>query len=184
MNSPSAKADLKTLAAALADGDLTLEPLEERHLATLKAACAEDPDIWEIMPLSMLGDHFAPAIAARRAVPGVIFAVVQAGAVIGITSYLRPDPERGVVEIGGTYIVPRARSTGVNGRMKRLMIQSAFASGFSRIEFRIDERHVRSQAAVLKLGARREALIEAERITWTGHVRNTCLFGLTQEDWI
>ena len=177
-------ADLAGLAVALSEGDLALELLAERHFASLKAACAADPDIWEIMPLSMVGDHFAASIAARQTVPGVIFAVVQAAAVIGITAYLRPEPARDVVEIGGTYIAPRARATGVNGRIKRLMIDHAFACGYRRIEFRIDERNARSQAAVLKLGARREALIEAERITWTGHVRNTCLFALTQEEWI
>ena len=176
-------ADLAALAVPLSDGDLVLAVLDELHLAPLKAACAEDPAIWEIMPQSMLGDHFAPAIAARRAVPGVIFAVLLEGAVIGITAYLRPEPARGVVEIGGTYIVPRVRSTGVNRRMKRLMIEHAFSCGYRRIEFRVDERNVRSQAAVLKFGARREALIEAERVTWTGHVRNTCLFALTREDW-
>ncbi len=67
--------------------------------------------------------------------------------------------------------------------MKTLMIEHAFDCGFRRIEFRVDARNARSQAAVLKLGARHEGLLRAERIIWTGHVRDTALFGLLRADW-
>ncbi|HZV19755.1 MAG TPA: GNAT family protein [Sphingobium sp.] len=67
--------------------------------------------------------------------------------------------------------------------MKRLMVAHAFACGLRRIEFRIDTRNARSQAAVRKLGAVYEGTLRAERITWTGHVRDTALFALLREDW-
>jgi RimJ/RimL family protein N-acetyltransferase len=76
------------------------------------------------------------------------------------------------------------RGTGFNGRMKKLMVEHAFDCGFRRIEFRIDERNLRSQAAVAKLGAKREGLLRQDRVTWTGHLRSTCVFGLLREDWI
>jgi len=176
-------ADAQSLAALLADADLRLEPFAQAHREPLRAACAEDADIWEIYPHSMLGEHFDPAIAGRLATPGAVFAVVVAGELAGITSYLRPDATQGTVEIGGTYIAPRFRGGAVNGAMKRLMIDHAFACGFRRIEFRVDERNARSQAAVLKLGAVREGLLRRDRVTWTGHQRNTCVFGLLAEDW-
>lgn len=177
-------ADAGLLATRLAQGDLLLEPLADAHLPALRAACAEDREIWQIYPHSMLDANFDPAIAARRATPGVTFAVMVQGSVGGVTAYLRPDAGQGVVEIGGTYIAPRLRGTGLNGRMKRLLIDHAFAAGFRRIEFRVDERNHRSQAAVRKLGATAEGMLRADRITWTGHIRNTCLFGLLREEWI
>jgi RimJ/RimL family protein N-acetyltransferase len=176
-------ADAAALCAELTDGEVRLVPLADAHVEPLRAACAEDPAIWDIYPYSLLGEHFDPAIAARRKAAGVNFAACRGGEVVGMTSYLRPDPAQGVVDIGGSYIVPRLRGTGYNRRMKRLMIDHAFACGFRRIEFRVDERNGRSQAAVLKLGARREGLLRQDRITWTGHVRNTCIFGLLREDW-
>ena len=75
------------------------------------------------------------------------------------------------------------RGTGLNARVKRLMLARAFGEGIRRVQFLIDERNKRSQAAVLKLGATKEGVLRAERITWTGHVRDTGVFGLLREEW-
>lgn len=176
-------ADIAALGTELADGEVRMALFADRHLEPLRAACAEDPDIWQIMPRSLLGEHSDAEIASRRVGPGVLFAACQGERVVGTTAYLRPDADEGVLELGGTYIAPSVRGTGYNRRMKRLLIEHAFACGFRRIEFRIDERNLRSQAAVLKLGAKREGLLRQDRITWTGHLRSTCIFSLLREDW-
>ena len=41
----------------------------------------------------------------------------------------------------------------------------------------------RSQAAMAKLGAVREGVMRADRITWTGHVRDTVLFSILAAEW-
>ena len=176
-------ADVAALGVELADGEVRMELFADRHVEPLRGACAEDPEIWQIMPRSLLGDHFDAEITSRRAGQGVLFAACRGERVVGTTAYLRPDAEEGVLELGGTYIAPSVRGTGYNARMKRLLIDHAFACGFRRIEFRVDERNQRSQAAVLKLGARREGLLRQDRVTWTGHLRSTCIFGLLREDW-
>jgi RimJ/RimL family protein N-acetyltransferase len=132
-----------------------------------------------------LSEHFDAEIARRTAAPDwVNFAALSRGEVVGMTSFIRPDPKFGVVEIGGTYIAPRVRGGGYNRTMKKLMIEHAFACGYERIDFRVDERNQRSQAAVLKLGAMREGLLRRDRVTWTGHLRNTCVFGLLRGEWV
>jgi RimJ/RimL family protein N-acetyltransferase len=156
----------ENLRCELIAGEVRLIPLSDCHIEPLRAACIEDPDIWQIYPHSMLGEHFDPAIAGRKAMPGVIFAACLGGDVVGITSYLRPDSVNKVVEIGGTYIAPRVRGTSYNRTMKKLLIEHAFAQGYNRIAFLVDERNLRSQAAVLKLGAMREGLLRAEE--WHG----------------
>jgi RimJ/RimL family protein N-acetyltransferase len=75
------------------------------------------------------------------------------------------------------------RGTGFNRRVKGLMIGRAIDCGFRRIEFRVDRRNARSQAAMAKIGAVREGVIRAERITWTGHVRDTVLFSILAGEW-
>ena len=65
----------------------------------------------------------------------------------------------------------------------RLEPSHAFASGFTRIEFRVDGRNLRSRAAVLKLGATHEGILRKNRITWTGHVRDTYVFSLLRHEW-
>ena len=46
------------LSAVLEDGALRLEPLEERHRADLRAACAEDAAIWQMYGVSYDPEHF------------------------------------------------------------------------------------------------------------------------------
>ncbi|WP_157216700.1 GNAT family N-acetyltransferase [Flavisphingomonas formosensis] len=168
----------------LADGELDLVPLTEAHREGLRAACREDDAIWEIYPTSYAPDRFDATFDALLANAARLpFAIRLGGQVIGMTAYLGVDAPRGVLEIGNSYIVPRARGTGLNRRIKRLMIDHAFAEGFRRIEFKVDQRNARSQAAVAKLGAVREGVLRQERITWTGHVRDTVIFGLLRDEW-
>ncbi|WP_017672314.1 GNAT family protein [Blastomonas sp. AAP53] len=176
---------MNALETLLEDGDVRLEPLAARHIEPLRAACARDHDIWQIYPVSMLGEHFDPSMAQYRAYPGwVRFAVLHHGEVVGMTSYISPDLPNRALEIGGTYIEPSVRGpNGINRTMKRLMIDHAFACGFERIEFRVDSRNLRSRAAVLKLGTQQEGILRRNRITWTGHVRDTYVFSLLKDEW-
>lgn len=174
------------LSATLEQGSVRLEPLAEQHLEPLRAACGEDQEIWDIYPVSMLDENFDKAIEAFHDTTNwVRFAVVNSGTgtVVGMTNYINPD-HFGVVEIGGTYIAPSVRGSGFNDMMKKLMIDHAFACGFTRIEFRVDTRNKRSMAAVAKLGARHEGTLRKNRITWTGYVRDTAVFGLLKEEWM
>ena len=168
----------------LADGDLRLVKLAEAHRAALGAACAADADIWPIYSSSFDPEHFDAAFDALLGNPvRMPYAVFAGGRLVGMTAWLRPDWSAQTVEIGSSYIHPDVRGTGLNGRLKRLMIGHAFAAGIRRIEFRIDERNKRSQAAVAKLGAVREGVLRSERITWTGFVRDTGLWSLLADEW-
>ncbi len=76
------------------------------------------------------------------------FALFLNDELMGMSSFIGIDEARGVLEIGGTYYRPAVRGTGFNERVKRLMLGRAFACGFRRVEFRVDARNGRSQAAV------------------------------------
>ena len=168
----------------LGDGGVGLVPLAEEHRAALREACAVDAEIWAIYPVSLVGDGFDPGFAAMLATPGrFAFAVLAAGELVGTSSYLNVAPADAALEIGGTYIVPAARGTGLNRAMKELMIDHAVACGYRRIEFRVDTRNRRSLAAVARLGATLEGVLRRNRITWTGYVRDTAVLSLLAEEW-
>ncbi|WEK46204.1 MAG: GNAT family protein [Candidatus Andeanibacterium colombiense] len=174
------------LYAPLADGDLRLEPIAERHREGLRAATAADSEIWAIYPTDWAGEafdaSFANLLAAGPQRRG--YAVFAGERLAGMTAWIeRGDPAWGI-EIGNSYIAPDLRGTGFNGRLKRLMIAHAFACGLRRVEFRVDERNLRSQAAVLKLGAQKEGALRSERQTWTGHVRDTAVFSILADEWV
>ena len=175
---------MNDLLAPLAEGSLRLDPLGEEHREALRHACTADPAIWAIYPVNMAGDDFDATFAAiladaRRGA----FAVLGEGQLVGTTSYLAPSPADRSVEIGGTYIAPAVRGAGINGAMKRLMIDHAIACGYTRIELRVDTRNARSMAAVAKLGAVREGVLRRNRVTWTGYVRDTAVFSILAEEW-
>lgn len=172
------------LSQPIVDGDLRIEPIAAAHREGLKAACAEDLAIWPIYAVNWGPDEFDGNFEKLRQRPHTLgFAILSDGGIVGMSAYLGIEPDRGVLEIGNTYYVPALRGTGFNRRIKDLMIRRAIACGFRRIEFRVDSRNARSQAAMAKLGAVREGVIRADRITWTGHVRDTVLFSILAEEW-
>jgi RimJ/RimL family protein N-acetyltransferase len=173
------------LTTPMSDGEVCLEPLAEAHRTALKAACAEDLEIWPIYATSYDPDHFDASFDALLARPNWRgFAIFSGDKLIGMSCYLGVDSARGVLEIGNTYYAPALRGTGLNRAVKDLMIGRAIDCGFRRIEFRVDARNARSQAAMAKLGAVREGVIRADRITWTGHVRDTVLFSILACEWV
>ena len=166
------------------DGDLRLEPLAERHREALKAACAQDLDIWQIYSVSYDPDHFDRSFDLLLSRPNWCpFVILTDGRLVGMSCFIGIEPDRGVLEIGNTYYIPELRGTGFNRRVKDLMLRRAFGCGFRRVEFRVDSRNGRSQAAMAKLGGVREGVLRADRTTWTGHVRDTVLFSILAEEW-
>jgi N-acetyltransferase len=71
----------------------------------------------------------------------------------------------------------------VNPEAKMLMLDHAFASGAVRVQFRVDSRNQRSQAAMTKLGAVREGMLRRDRLTWTGYIRDTVVFSILDDEW-
>ena len=176
--------DLDRLAEPMTGDGCRAELFDVKHHDALKAACAEDPDIWSIYANDFGPDGFDASIALYRSSPrNRTFVLYEGDELAGMSSYLGIDENRQVLEIGGTYYRPHLRGSGFNRRVKDMMLKRAFDSGIRRVEFRVDRRNARSQAAMKKLGAVREGVLRADRITWTGHVRDTVLFAILKDEW-
>ncbi len=175
---------IERLAEPMTGDGCRAELFNDEHREALKAACAEDRDIWEIYSLSFSPEHFDESIdlfsGNRRNRTFVLF---DGDELAGMSSFLGIDQARQCLEIGGTYYRPHLRGSGFNRRVKDMMLRRAFDSGIRRVEFRVDIRNARSQAAMKKLGAVREGVLRADRITWTGHVRDTVLFSILKDEW-
>lgn len=172
------------LRTVLVDGDLRLEPLTEAHREALRTACAADRAIWDIYPISFLGDAFDRNLTMILAdTARTMLAIFDGDMLVGMSGFLNVASAHRRLEIGSSYIVPAVRGTGLNGRVKTLMIDRAFACGYERIEFKVDARNTRSLAAVAKLGAVREGQLRRDRVTWTGHVRDTVIFSILRGEW-
>lgn len=165
-------------------GEVRLDYLSAVHREGLRAACAADTEIWTTFyPVSMIGAQFDEWWDREIAGPRIVFAVLHRGQVVGTTSYLNLAPDDATLEIGGTYLSPVARGTRTNDRVKRLMLSAAFAAGARRVEFRVDAINMRSRGAVAKLGGQLDGILRAHRITWTGRIRDTCVYSILASEW-
>jgi RimJ/RimL family protein N-acetyltransferase len=176
--------DLERLGQPMTGEDCRAEPFSEQQRDALRAACAEDAEIWQIYANDFGPDGFDNSINIYASNPrNRTFVLFDGDELAGMSSFIGIDERRQVLEIGATYYRPHLRGTGLNRRVKDMMLSRAFDCGIRRVEFRVDNRNTRSQAAVKKLGAVREGLLRADRITWTGHVRDTMLFAILRDEW-
>ena len=176
--------DVGGLSAPMAGDGCRAELFAEQHRDALRAACAEDCDIWEIYSINFGPPDFDKTIDAFSGMRNNrTFVLFEEDELAGMSSFITIDQGRQSLEIGGTYYRPHLRGSGFNRRVKNMMLKRAFDCGIRRVEFRVDIRNARSQAAMKKLGAVREGVFRADRITWTGHVRDTVLFSILKEEW-
>lgn len=166
-----------------------LEPLVAANKEELRAALDCDPESWEIMSVNGCGEGFEDWWGAmrgesqRKTRNAYAIRRLSDGKLVGTTSFLNIRTIHAGVEVGATFIAPDARSGPVNPESKKLLLGQAFDAGAVRVEFMIDTRNVRSQAAVEKLGAEKEGVMRKHKITWTGYVRDTAVFSITNDDW-
>lgn len=65
-----------------------------------------------------------------------------------------------------------------------MMLKYAFEElQFEKVEFRIDERNIRSRKAVEKLGATLEGILRKDTVMKDGFRRSTCCYGILKEEW-
>lgn len=168
---------------------IRLEPYAAEIRGEIAAALDCDAEAWSLFASSGQGENFDGwwdiSMSQMRAGTRIPYAVrrLADGRVIGSTSLLDIRKAHLGAEIGSTFYAPEARSGAVNPEAKLLLLTHAFVGGALRIELITDLRNLRSQAAIAKLGAVREGVLRNERITWTGHVRDSVLYSITDAEW-
>ena len=122
----------------------------EPYRQALKSACSEDQEIWQIYAMNFGPDSFDECIDQYISNPANrTFILFDGDQFAGMTSFLGIDSRRQVLEIGGTYYRPRFRGTGFNSRVKAHVPRPGLSTcGIRRVEFRVDRRNRRSQAAM------------------------------------
>ncbi len=165
-----------------------LEPFEPALKEEVRAAVDCDPDTWAIMAGCAMGDHFeelwstACGAPPSERMPYAIRSLAD-GRVVGMSSMYLNLASQGGIEIGSSFLHPDARGGPINPEAKLLMLGHAFAAGAVRVQFRVDTRNLRSQAAVAKLGAVREGVLRRDRLTWNGFIRDTVFFSILDREW-
>ncbi|NNE02541.1 MAG: GNAT family N-acetyltransferase [Eudoraea sp.] len=119
----------------------------------------------------------------KTAIPFIIYDKKQRS-YAGSSRYMNIDWHNKVLHIGATWIGRQFHGTGLNDQLKDLMLNYAFNElQFEKVEFRIDERNIRSRKAVEKLGAVLEGVLRENVYLLDGFKRNTCCYGILKKEW-
>jgi RimJ/RimL family protein N-acetyltransferase len=168
---------------------MRLEPLTSDLKAPLRTAMAGHLADWDLMATTGGGEAFdawwVAALGDMAKSHRIAYAIrrLSDGAVVGTTSLMEINERHRKLEIGSTFLEPDARAGRVNPDAKRTLLAYVFGRGAVRVELVTDARNLRSQAAIAKLGAVREGVLRRHKITWTGHVRDTVVYSITDLDW-
>tara|TARA_R110002012_G_scaffold322023_1_gene553802 strand:+ start:42095 stop:42670 length:576 start_codon:yes stop_codon:yes gene_type:complete len=102
----------------------------------------------------------------------------------GSTRFAMINRKNSVLHIGWTWIGKDFQGSGLNMQMKFLMLQYAFQTlKFDKVEFRIDERNIKSRKAVEKIGGTLEGVLRKDTVMLDGFKRSTCCYGILKEEW-
>jgi N-acetyltransferase len=177
-------------AVKLSARGVELVPLDLGHEAGLRAAAA-DGELWNIRVTSVpepdqTRKYIEDALAMREAGNRFAFAVTDqtTGDVLGSTSYhdILPGVKR--VEIGYTWYAKRCQRTHVNSTCKLLMMTHAFETlGCHVVGWRTDNFNFASQAAIERLGARKDGVIRGHAPRRDGTIRDTVMYSLRSGEW-
>jgi RimJ/RimL family protein N-acetyltransferase len=112
------------------------------------------------------------------------FVVCVADRVVGSTRYLEVDEANRTAEVGWTWYSSEVWATHVNPAAKLLLLQHAFEDWAAiRIQFKLDSRNERSEAAVRKLGAVYEGCLRSHRVRPDGTIRDSLVFSIISSEW-
>jgi len=179
---------------------IRLEPLDLRHAAGYLAAVgvsaeAEDVFRWVTTAGSTSGAprtledariDISSALEARAGGTRCAYAQIDvaSGEFAGSSSYYDIDPAVRTIAIGHTWLGMRWWRTGHNTESKLLMLTHAFDTlGAARVVWHTDIYNERSQAAIARLGATREAELRKHRLRRDGSWRTTVQYSMTDDDW-
>jgi RimJ/RimL family protein N-acetyltransferase len=125
-------------------------------------------------------------LAELNAIPNRInWAVVtlDGGAVAGRFSYSDLRQSDQWLEIG-TMLMPAFWGGAANPEGKLLLMTRAFeVLNANRVQFKVDTRNERSQAAMEKLGAVREGVLRDHQIRGDGYVRSSVVYSVLKAEW-
>jgi RimJ/RimL family protein N-acetyltransferase len=174
----------------LTDRGITLVPLALDHEAGLRAA-ATDGELWNIRVTSVpepenTRKYIEDALAMREAGNRFAFCVTDAatGRVLGSSSYHDILPAVKRVEIGYTWYAKSVQRSHVNSACKLLLMTHAFETlGCHVVGWRTDNFNYASQAAIERLGAKKDGVIRGHALRRDGTIRDTVMYSLRSGEW-
>jgi RimJ/RimL family protein N-acetyltransferase len=169
---------------------IALVPLSLDHVAGLRAAAA-DGALWNVRVTSVpepehTQKYVEDALAMREAGNRFAFTVTEeaTGRVLGSSSYHDIVPAVKRVEIGYTWYGKSSQRSHVNTTAKLLLMTHAFETLECHVVgWRTDNFNFASQAAIERLGARKDGVIRGHALRRDGTIRDTVMYSMRSGEW-
>ncbi len=170
---------------------LELRPMTLEDESGLRAAAA-DGALWNIRVTSVpepekTRQYVEEALAMREAGNRFPFVVIESasGRVLGTSSYHDIVPAIKRVEIGWTWYAKSVQRSHVNTTCKLLLLTHAFETlGCHVVGWRTDNFNFASQAAIERLGAKKDGVIRGHALRRDGTIRDTVMYSLRSGEWL
>lgn len=168
-----------------------LVPLDKSHFAEL-VAIGSHTEIWEHLPFDgtdsrKLLTELQEALLRRMEGSQYAFTIISkedGNRVIGSTRLFDIHREHRKLEIGWTWNAPDTWGKGYNTEAKLLLLTYCFeVLGTQRVQLKTRDTNRRSQAAIVKIGAKFEGIMRKDRIAKDGSVRDSYLFSIIDDEW-
>ncbi len=160
---------------------MTLRALRQSDLEGMFVA-AGDPEIWAGHPAKdrykreVFEPYFASLLSTKTALTVID---IHSGEIVGTSSYYTPPDLPNSIAIGFTFLIRAKWGGTANRELKQLMVEHAFTA-FDIVYFHVAPTNIRSQTAMLKLGA--VHLYDAVLNVSTAPQEGKC-YGLTNTQW-
>ena len=167
-----------------------LVPLSLDHEEGLRAAAA-DGALWNIRVTSVpepeqTRSYIENALAMRQAGNRFAFAAIDSASkmVLGCTSYHDIVPALKRLEIGWTWYGKSSQRSHVNTTCKLLLLTHAFETlGCHVVGWRTDNFNFASQAAIERLGAKKDGVLRGHALRRDGTIRDTVMYSMRSGEW-
>ncbi|KIL33844.1 GNAT family N-acetyltransferase [Bacillus subtilis] len=165
-------------------------PMDKSHIQDLYEA-ANDENIWTHLPKTIttlrgMEAFVEEALQTKETGTEFPFVIIhrESGKIVGTTRFLYMSSASRSLEIGWTWFHPSVWGTSVNSECKYLLLQYCFERlNTIRVQFKTDERNIRSQKAIERLGAVKEGILRNQMIRKDGTFRNSVFYSLIDRDW-
>ena len=173
----------------------------ENDLIMLRLMELSDVDeIYEVATDERIWEHIAYALSTKEEVEKYVHSQVrlneseerlvlviidqETNKIIGSTSIYEISKEHSRCEIGSTWLTPSYWRTAVNTNCKYLLLQHVFETlELERVQLKTDNLNIRSQNAIMRIGAKFEGRLRSHMRRKDGTMRDTMLYSIIREEW-
>ena len=173
----------------------------ENDLIMLRLMELSDVDeIYEVATDERIWEHIAYALSTKEEVEKYVHSQVrineseerlvlviidqETNKIIGSTSIYEISKEHSRCEIGSTWLTPSYWRTTVNTNCKYLLLQHVFETlELERVQLKTDNLNIRSQNAIMRIGAKFEGRLRSHMRRKDGTMRDTMLYSIIREEW-